>query len=178
MISCWLSHALAIFWNVWRLKRNGFLSIDSLPALLEWQRQSTKHLLCLLKHRKVIKYLCISKEEKATKEKNQRNNTQCTKNCQDKGTGNEYCNSHKSQWLIIGLQDEWMPHATLPNSFEIGTFILCKVYYCQCIGLSLSLAHSSTKKLHFDNDHHHLYCFTVQVMQRNSRNTHFPPNTW
>lgn len=41
---------------------------------------------------------------------------------------------------------------------------------------SLSLSHSLIDiKSHFENDHHHLYCFTVQ---RNSRNTHFPPKEY
>lgn len=80
----------------------------------------------IAKHRKVIKYVCALLKEKKIKQHHQSFFGVI------KGSGNETCNSHKSQRLIIGL------HITKVIYIKIGTFILCKVYYCDCIDIMLS----------------------------------------
>lgn len=142
MISCWLSHALAIF----DLCLKTIFQFASGCCGSEWEKkrisEHSKSNCYSLRHRKVIKYLGASLREefKATQfpwktERDMRFDVNLS------GSSPAY----KTEMNVTGCR-------TKVGWYQIGTFISCKVYYCYCI------------TLHFGNAHHHLFLFRCNCL--------------
>lgn len=114
----------------------------------KWNKWAFESNCYSFRHRKVIKYLCIFEGEIQSKPK-------------------EF-NTVPKREREGGRKEDMQFDVNLSGSspaynmnecteyfgwFQIGTFILCKVYYCYCI------------TLHFGNAHHHLFCFRCNCFE-------------